>query len=390
MMHYPKSMLKPTNVSASVVNADASSNCEKSATSRPYEGGTVASGTFRKSTLDHALEYVSYNPARYLFPIKAGAKFPPLIRQNLINASNDPSQIRRWHAKWPGCNWGLALKKSDLLVVDIDSKAGKVGQETFDWLDLQFGFPQTECVRTPSGGTHRYYIGRHIFALGKYGFGQDIDSPNYVLIAGCTFNDGSEYEIVDEHATAPAPQWFYEFLDRAKAEIISAAEAAVDLDQPGNIAWATDFLINDAEPAIEGRGGDFATLLVGFELRDYGISESRAAELAIQYYNDRCEPPWEPEDLTQKIHNAYCYANRSKIGAATAEAEFADDDFEVEPLDKGTAAIVARQKLERARAKSDKANGIRPRKTRHMGKARSNALKRAAAMATPYRSKSNG
>ena len=53
--------------------------------------------------------------------------------------------------------------------------------------------------------------------------------------------------------------------------------------------------------------------------------------------------------------------------------------------------LVAEPQLaERARAKADEANGIRPRKPRRMDKTRRNALKRAAAMATPYRGKSNG
>jgi hypothetical protein len=91
-----------------------------------------------------------------------------------------------------------------------------------------------------------------------------------------------------------------------------------------------------------------------------------------------------------KIHNAYTYKRNIAPGASTAEAEFANDDFEVETLDKKTTAIVARQKLERARAKADEANGIRPRKPRRLDKKRRHALKRAAAMATPYRSKSNG
>jgi hypothetical protein len=30
----------------------------------------------------------------YLFPIKPGAKYPPLLKDNLAQASNDPAQIR--------------------------------------------------------------------------------------------------------------------------------------------------------------------------------------------------------------------------------------------------------------------------------------------------------
>ena len=66
-----------------------------------------------------ALDYLERHPDRFLFPIKAGAKSPPLISENLTKASNDRKQITAWSQQWPGCNWGLALKLSRLLVVDV-------------------------------------------------------------------------------------------------------------------------------------------------------------------------------------------------------------------------------------------------------------------------------
>ena len=66
------------------------------------------------------------------------------------------------------------------------------------------------------------------------------------------------------------------------------------------------------------------------------------------------------DSLPVKVHNAYTYKRNTAPGVSTAEAEFANDDFEVKPLDRKTAAIVAQQKFERAKAKADKAAGIRP------------------------------
>jgi hypothetical protein len=305
----------------------------------------VSAEAARKSTLEFALVYNKANPSRYLFPIKPLAKFPPMVKDNLDgNASNDPEQLKKWHAKWPGCNWGIALRKSNLLVVDVDSKAGKVGQLTYDLLDLDYAFPETETVRTPSGGTHRYYSGRHVFALGKNGFGPDVDSPNYVLIAGCTFKDGTSYRMVPSPSTKPAPQWFYEVLGAAKEKIENAGEAVVDLDKHSMIAWAKDYLQNDAEPAIQGEGGENATWHVAVALRDMGISEPMAVELMLEHYNDRCEPAWEVEDLTKKVANGYRYASLSKIGGKTAEADFIDDDAEVDSITPfGDPAKIAKQ-----------------------------------------------
>jgi hypothetical protein len=157
-------------------------------------------------------------------------------------------------------------------------------------------------------------------------------------------------------------------------------------------------LQRDAPQSIAGQGGEQTTLDVATVLKDMGISEPLALELMAELYNvdGRCDPIWSMDEtpaedsLPVKVHNAYTYKRNIAPGASTAEAEFDNDDFEVEPLDKRTAAIVARQKLERAKAKSDEANGIRRRKPRQMDKKRIVAIKRATGMATPYRSRSDG
>jgi hypothetical protein len=43
-------------------------------------------------------------------------------------------------------------------------------------------------------------------ALGENGIGLDIDSPNYTLIPGCTFDNGTRYVGNDAEAV-PCPQW---------------------------------------------------------------------------------------------------------------------------------------------------------------------------------------
>jgi hypothetical protein len=299
----------------------------------------------RKIMLGVALDYVTINPGRFLFPIKPGAKFPPLIKNNLVDASNDLEQIKTWARKWPGCNWGLAHKKSNVLVVDIDTKPGKVGQATFDSLEIAYGsFPETEETRTPSGGRHLIYNGEHVFALGKSGFGEHVDSPLYSLIPGCQFRDGTSYRLVRPGPTADAPLWFYDLLkSSAKTRISDLTEAAVELDKPENVAWAIDFLTEDAEPAVEGNNGDHQTLKIAMNLRDRGVSPGKTFELMLEYYNERCVPPWEPDDLQKKISNAFTYASRCQAGGATAEADFKEDaDF-----DPSTIKVLGRKQEEK-------------------------------------------
>src|ERR1700719_4506490 len=102
------------------------------------------------NSLEFALDFLKEHPSWYFFPIKRLCKFPPLIKDDLAQASNNPLQIRKWHATNLGCNWGLSLKKSNCLVVDVDRKPGKIGEQTFDALDMEYGFPETFTVNTPS------------------------------------------------------------------------------------------------------------------------------------------------------------------------------------------------------------------------------------------------
>jgi|tagenome__1003787_1003787.scaffolds.fasta_scaffold20930189_2 hypothetical protein len=351
----------------------------------------------RTSTLNIALNYVKRHPTRVLLPIKPDHKFPPL--KPYSQASNDPAILIRWHQALPGCEWAMMHAQSNCLVVDVDPRHH--GSETLEILEILYGtLPETEENRTPSGGRHLVFEGPHVFRLGKHGFGQGVDSPHYTIIPGCELANGGSYQRINHVAAVPAPSWFYEKLgqptERHRSEAISQ-EPVVELDQAGNIDWAKDYLLQDAPRSVAGEGGEQTTLDVATVLKDFGISEPTALELMAEFYNvsAKCDPIWSldetpPEDsLVVKVHNAYTYKRNTAPGARTAAAEFAVLDFEVRPLDKKTAAIVARQKLERAQAKANQANGIRPRKPPVRDNKRRVALKRAAAMATPYWSNSD-
>jgi hypothetical protein len=284
--------------------------------------------------------------------------------------------------------------------MDVDPRHS--GSATLEILEMLYGpLPETEENKTPSGGRHLVFEGPHIFALGKHGFGEGIDSPHYTIIPGCELANGGRYRRTNNLAAVATPSWFYERLgqphEHGRAEAVSQ-EPVIEWDQPANVDWAKDFLVHDAPRSVAGEGGEQTTLDVATVLKDMAISEPLALALMTEFYNvdGRCDPIWSMDEtpaedsLPVKVHNAFIYKRNIAPGASTAEAEFAVDDFEVKPLDNKTAAMVARQQLERAKAKVDQANGIRPRKPRRMNKTRRSALKRAAAMATPYRSKSDG
>jgi hypothetical protein len=361
----------------------------------PHKGG--------QSSLDVALDALKRFPQLHLFPIAPENKSQPLLKNYLKRASNDPTRLRRWHAYWKTkfdgkeCWWGVAPALSGLVFADVDTKVGKRGQETFELLDFLYGWPPTLVVRSPSGGRHHWYRGRHLFAVGiiksKH---PGIDFAQYVILPGCMKADGTGYTLQVDLPIATAPDWFYVEAKRSPGKIdVLEQVPVIDLDKPANVDWAKDYLVKDAPPSIQGEGGEQTTLNVATVLKDYGISEAKALELMAELYNveGRCDPLWSLDEspaedsLPVKVHNAYTYKRSVRPGAFAAEAEFANDDYQAEPLDKKTAAIVARQKVERAKAKADAAIGMRPRERRPMSKARRDGLKRAAAMATPYRSK---
>ncbi len=289
----------------------------------------------------------------YYFPIKRFAKDPPCFKNNLALASNDIQQLGRWSLEYKNPNWGVSLKKSGLIVVDIDCKEGKHGADTLQTLELINGeLPATLTVRSPSGGLHYYFretnIVQHVCRLGKAGFGLDVDSPNYTLVAGCRLRrppglinhdywngshnapDRPQYVVERDLPIAPAPDWFAEYLRPDNSAEVDQIPV-VEQDTPDLVDWAIHYLENDAPPSVEGNNGEHQTLMVAAVLKDRGISEQKAIELMEKHYNHRCSPPWRFFDgatadrMDVKIHNAWLYLKQTQPGADTPEANFGGD-----------------------------------------------------------------
>jgi len=293
-----------------------------------------------------ALALLCRNPHWHFFPIAPGTKDRPLVKDNLASgATNNPAVIRSWSVK---CNVGLALAKSEVIAVDVDRKPGKNGEQTFYDLEFRHGdaerdaFPLTFKVLTPSKGWHLYYRGEHKFALGKHGFGEGIDSPNYVLVPGSVLAGGGTYTVIANAALAAAPAWFGEYL-KDKERVEAEQTPVIDLDQPSNIAWAIHYLEYDAPPSIQFKSGEKMLLDIAGVLKDRGISEGTAVELVAEHYNKRCEPPWSlgevpiADRLDVKVHNAFAYLRQTQPGANTPQADFSVD----QPSEAEIAALAA-------------------------------------------------
>jgi hypothetical protein len=106
-------------------------------------------------------------------------------------------------------------------------------------------------------------------------------------------------------------------------------KALIDVppDLPENVTEAKRYLRDEAPIATEGAKGDRRTVNVCMELHDRGISEALAFDLLSEEggWNDRCLPPWRPDDLQIKVGNGFKYASNdfgSKTIRAKAQAAF--------------------------------------------------------------------
>ena len=201
----------------------------------------------------------------FYFPIQAGAKFPPLFKNNLNFASDKPDQWRAWARQWRGCNWGISIAKIGLIVADVDCKPGRVVSELLR-ADLEHRWPETLTARTPSGGFHLYYRQTNAVrsVTGRqniFGPGSHIDAPGYVLIPGCRLKASasirSSITDLSHSRLSGSPH-----TSSMRNAVRSSKHLAVELDTPDLIAWAVHHLKYDAAPCIEGNGGERTMLLL--------------------------------------------------------------------------------------------------------------------------------
>jgi len=267
-----------------------------------------------------------------VFPLAEGTKDQPLCAFTK-EASTDEAMIRAWWndpATGQSRAYNIGVLTTDMVVVDIDVRDGRPGIANF--LQLGCGF-DTLTVRTPSGGMHCYYMGPDSAGRqGKYGLGAGLDirsHGNYVVAPGSVTAEGS-YSVEMDVPLSYVPA---AVAVRLKAPLTRDNAASFELDEtPGAVARAAAFLASDqAPPAVEGQGGDDCTYRTACRLRDLGLTEQGAMALLLTHWNERCDPPWEPDELQAKVENAYNYAT-GHAGSMSPETHFAGLDIPPPPL----------------------------------------------------------
>jgi hypothetical protein len=158
-----------------------------------------------------------------------------LARNGVYSATTDEAVIRRWFARDPRINIGVAMGGPlNLICVDVDPRND--GDATyFDLVEAHGAdaFPETFTVRTGGNGWHRLYrLPEAIKAekgelKGEIGPGVDIKGTGgYIVGVGSVHESGRVYEVETNTYIAEAPVWLVAAVRKAAAG--EKAEKVVD------------------------------------------------------------------------------------------------------------------------------------------------------------------
>lgn len=266
----------------------------------------------------------------HVFPLQPNGKKPHIANFTENAATDLESAKKMWVDPVLDIvqpyNIGIATSKFNnglaLLVVDVDTK--KDGHGTLNQLELNGKeFPQTWQQQTASGGLHLIYKVKEPVKQGANVLGKGIDIRSrggYIVGAGSTI-DGSVYSLKNGVPLADAPDWIIEECNKTAVDKrVKSENKNYKTDSKASIKRVTDYL-KRAKPAIEGEAGDERTYKVISRVKDLGVSEEKALDLLVEYWNPRCQPPWNPAELKDKIDNAFIYGQNDP-GVDSPEADF--------------------------------------------------------------------
>ncbi len=254
-----------------------------------------------------------------VFPLRPRSKLPAIDKwPERATASQEKAldlfveTAERLHVDPDRLNVGIATGRG-VVVIDLDVKENANGVETWQDWDICDDGADTYQVRTPSGGLHLYFGTAQSYrnSVRRIGAGVDVRGDGgYVVAAGSELESG-DYRCMASVDLQALPAWAAARMEpqdgavgNSESESRTVAPLADNL--PADIGRAIAWL-KQHEPAVEGSGGDAHTFKTFAKLKDFGVSQDKAVELADEHWNDRCQPPWAHEDLKAKARNAYAY-----------------------------------------------------------------------------------
>ncbi len=134
----------------------------------------------------------------------------PRTHRGLLDAATDAAQIRRWWARWPTANVGIACEPSGLAVLDVDFRNG--GDDTFK--NLCNSMPALAALGAPlvqtGNGFHAYFRApgsvRVVSNAGRLGPGIDMRAAGgYVVAPPSRHVTGASYVWMENCPQEPPP-----------------------------------------------------------------------------------------------------------------------------------------------------------------------------------------
>lgn len=276
--------------------------------------------------LEHALALAA--AGFHVFPLIEGGKFPA-IDDFPNQASRDAARIRAWWTD-PVMEtlqpWNIGISTSHyadagaLLVVDVDNKNGKSGDDTILELETQgYEFPLTYEQRTPTGGRHLVYFVEAPVKQGTNVFGSGLDVRSRGgFIVGLGSAIGEKLYEGNSLGIVPAPQWMVDKCGLAPETRPADAGPAEGVDRERALRRALSYLTTEAPLGYAGGRNDTA-FRVAARLKDFGVPQSDALDLMALHWP--CEPMLEHAELEHVVNSAFVYG-RGKAGNAAPETEF--------------------------------------------------------------------
>lgn len=216
-------------------------------------------------------------------------------------------EARAYWTTHPDANIGIRTGGPlRLVVLDADGPEGIAALETLD-------LPPTAVHQTGNGRHYLYTLPPDVDpstilnSVGRLAPHVDVRCEGGQIVAPPSLHySGRRYEALTTAPPVPLPPSVVARLPRRAAPDDPVAvdpERPPCSDDPARIALAAQHLLR-LPSAVEGQHGGTATYLAamaavrGFQLTD------EAAYIALQEYNARAQPPWDPAALRRKISEA--------------------------------------------------------------------------------------
>lgn len=226
-------------------------------------------------------------------------------------------------------NFGVVLQDDDV-IVDVDPRNFPKGENSLSRLIDDLGVEKTEfltfTVKTGGGGLHLYFKKpKELKIRGSLKDYRGIEfktKGQQIVGAGSIHPETHKAYEVKKCPFKPktAPKQLLDLIERQDIELSDSNKTPIFTDSEQNILRYIKFL-QSCPPAIEGEGGDTLTFKTACRGRDFALSAYKTFELMAEYFNPRCTPVWELDDLRKKVENAYSY-NYDIVGKHTATSDF--------------------------------------------------------------------